>query len=67
MWNILSKSKSPENLTGSEFERMMSETADSVILDVRTNMEHKERRIPNSINIDIYSQDFPDKIENLDK
>ncbi len=36
------------------------------ILDVRTEAEHQEGHIPNSVNIDIYKPDFTSRIEQLD-
>ncbi len=39
----------------------------AVLLDVRTPQEHSEKRIPNSILINIYDSEFADEIDLLDK
>jgi rhodanese-related sulfurtransferase len=38
-----------------------------IILDVRTKNEHDFEKISNSINIDYYSDNFKEKLLNLDK
>ena len=54
------------NLDSEKFKSLLADT-NSVILDVRTEREHNEKRIPNSILIDFYSENFAEKIFNLDK
>jgi rhodanese-related sulfurtransferase len=56
-----------ENLDSESFKKKLKEDKNSVLLDVRTPMEHNMVRIPNSILIDIYSPSFPQEIEKLDK
>jgi len=56
-----------ENLDAESFKKKLKEDKNSVLLDVRTPMEHNMVRIPNSILIDIYSPSFPQEIEKLDK
>jgi rhodanese-related sulfurtransferase len=56
---------SPINLDSISFEQKIAEEddADSVLLDVRTPMENKEARIPNSKLVDISSPSFVNEIE----
>lgn len=56
-----------ENLDAESFNKKLKEDKNSVLLDVRTPMEHNMVRIPNSILIDIYSPSFPQEVEKLDK
>jgi phage shock protein E len=49
------------------FEEKMRKEPDAVILDVRTKAEYLNIRIPNSVLIDIYSRDFHERIETLDR
>lgn len=56
------------NLTQEQWRERLSNDENAIILDVRTNDEHNNGRIPNSINIDIYQgQGFVYKIDELDK
>ena len=55
------------HLDAKAFEKKIGETPDTVILDVRTEEEHSNTRIPNSILIDIYEETFPNEILQLDK
>ncbi len=55
------------HLDAKTFEKKITETPDAVILDVRTEEEHCNTRIPNSILIDIYEVTFPNEILQLDK
>lgn len=48
------------------FEKQMEETT-SQIVDVRTPREFYEGHIANAVNMDVTSDDFESKIENLDK
>jgi rhodanese-related sulfurtransferase len=43
------------------------DNSDFIILDIRTPMEFNMGRIPKAINIDMYSEDFADKLNALDK
>ena len=56
------------NLTQEDWVSQFEADENSVLLDVRTEVECNEGIIPNSINIDIYEgQAFIDKLEALDK
>lgn len=56
------------NLAQEQWWQQYQEDTNAVILDVRTEEEVEESRIPNSINIDIYKgQGFLDELEKLDK
>lgn len=56
------------NLAQEHWWQQYQEDTNAVILDVRTEEEVEESRIPNSINIDIYKgQGFLDELEKLDK
>lgn len=55
------------NLDSESFEKMAAETEDSVLLDVRTQEEYDQIRIPDSILIDIYQPDFINRINKLDR
>ena len=47
--------------------KLINSSTNLVILDVRTREEYLAGNIPNSINIDVLSQDFKSKIDMLDK
>nr|WP_289844072.1 rhodanese-like domain-containing protein [Brachyspira pilosicoli] len=47
--------------------KLVNSSTNLVILDVRTREEYLAGNIPNSINIDVLSQDFKSKIDMLDK
>lgn len=56
------------DLSQEEWVEQLGETSNAVILDVRTEDEVNEAKIPNSVNIDIYKgQGFVDEVEALDK
>ncbi len=56
------------NLTQEEWKLMLGKHKDNILLDVRTEDEFKEKRIPNSVLLDINSpQEFLEGIEVLDK
>ena len=56
------------DISQEEWRKLIEETDNSVILDVRTEEEVEEGYIPGMINIDIrQGQDFLDEIEKLDK
>ena len=57
-----------KNLTQKQWSDELSKTTNSRILDVRTELEVDEGKIPNSFNLDIYKgQAFIDELEKLDK
>ena len=56
------------NLSQDEWTEKLNATENTVILDVRTEDEVDEGKIPNALNIDIYKgQGFVDVVEALDK
>ena len=56
------------DLSQQEWVEQLTEGSNSVILDVRTQDEVEEGKIPNAIHIDIYKgQGFIDEVEALDK
>jgi rhodanese-related sulfurtransferase len=48
-------------------ENKKLEGKEVIILDVRTKKEYDEGNIPNSINLDFYSSNFKNELNNLDK
>ena len=53
-----------KNLTQEQWSDELSKTTNSRILDVRTELEVDEGKIPNSFNLDIYKgQAFIDELE----
>jgi rhodanese-related sulfurtransferase len=57
-----------KNLDSKTWEQEMMADDNAVILDVRTPEENEEKRIPNSLLINIQdAQNFMDEIEKLDK
>lgn len=59
--------KGYKNLNIEKAIKLINESTNLVILDVRTREEYLTGNIPNSINIDVLSQDFKSKIDMLDK
>ncbi|WP_157146981.1 rhodanese-like domain-containing protein [Brachyspira pilosicoli] len=47
--------------------KLVNNSTNLVILDVRTREEYLAGNIPNAVNIDVLSQDFKSKIDMLDK
>jgi rhodanese-related sulfurtransferase len=56
-----------QNLNAQEFENHMNEDADAVLIDVRTQAEHYDAKIPNSKLLDLMNPHFIHEIEKLDK
>ena len=57
-----------EDLTQEEWVFKLTDDANAVVIDVRTDVEVAGGIIPNAIHIDIYKgQEFLDDIEELDK
>lgn len=57
-----------EDLTQEEWASQLATDDNSLILDVRTDIEIAEGIIPNAIHLDIYKgQDFINELEKLDK
>ena len=61
-----SKTKKYKDIEVSEFKELMKQK-DTVILDVRTQAETSDGKIPNSQLINIMSLDFKGKVSKLDK
>lgn len=59
--------KGYKNLNIEKAIKLVNSSTNLVILDVRTREEYLAGNIPNSINIDVLSQDFKSKIDMLDK
>lgn len=59
--------KGYKNLNLEKAIKLVNSSTNLVILDVRTREEYLAGNIPNSINIDVLSQDFKSKIDMLDK
>jgi len=56
-----------ENLGAKEFEEKLISSKDPVLIDVRTELENRTIRIPNSILIDISDPLFIQKVDNLER
>lgn len=56
-----------ENVDAEYFEKMIKEDENCILLDVRTPMENKMLRIPNSLLIDIANPFFIPEIDKLDR
>ena len=61
------KANAVENVDAENFEKMIKEDENCVLLDVRTPMENKLLRIPNSLLIDIASPFFIPELDKLDR
>ena len=61
------KVNSVENLDAETFGNMIKEDENGVLIDVRTPMENKMLRIPNSLLIDIASPFFIPELDKLDR
>lgn len=55
------------NLNSDEFEKIMNEDKNSILIDVRTPGENKEARIPNSQLIDLMDPNFGELIDQLER
>ena len=70
MFSIRSRIKNDiavENVNAENFNKMIKEDGNCVLIDVRTPMENRMLRIPNSILIDIASPFFIPEIGKLDR
>lgn len=56
-----------ENLGSTEFEDKLKNDDEGVLLDVRTEAEHYDAKIPDSILMDLMNPHFLDEIEKMDK
>ncbi|MEI0580335.1 rhodanese-like domain-containing protein [Brachyspira pilosicoli] len=64
---IACSNKGYKNLNIEKAIKLINSSTNLIILDVRTREEYLTGNIPNSINIDVLSQDFKSKIDMLDK
>ena len=65
--NLFSRKEDTSNLDSASFEKLIHDDKNAIVLDVRTEHENSEERIPKSVLIDIYKPNFLNKIEELDK
>jgi len=64
-WQILKQQLN--NLPPAEFERLVEQTPDAVVLDVRTPEEYESRPLfPQALNINYLGDNFWEQIEQLD-
>jgi rhodanese-related sulfurtransferase len=56
-----------ENLYAEDFQKMLQQKPDAILLDVRTPEEYQSGRIPQSININLMDRAFMTQIALLDK
>jgi len=56
-----------ENLDAEDFQKMLQQKPDAILLDVRTPEEYQSGRIPQSININLMDRAFMTQIALLDK
>lgn len=56
-----------KDLTASEFNQLMSERPEVLLLDVRTPQETLHQSLPNDLAINIMDEDFVDRLGKLDK
>ena len=59
--------KGYKNLNIEKAIKLVNSSTNLIIIDVRTREEYLAGNIPNSINVDVLSQDFKSKIDMLDK
>lgn len=55
------------NLMEREFRQAIENDKSIVLIDVRTDGEHRMGHIPDSLHIDLFSSDFRQKIDALDR
>ncbi|WP_394996067.1 rhodanese-like domain-containing protein [Emticicia sp.] len=67
MLDFLKTKKSYENIQAAAFQKLITETQNSMILDVRTPAEHKQGGIDGAVNIDIMGSNFAQKVAALEK
>ncbi len=56
-----------DNLDAQSFEAQLKDDKDAVLVDVRTQSEHYDAKIPNSKLLDLMNPHFMDEIGKLDK
>ena len=65
--NLFGGNSGVENLDAKTFDEKMSSDPDAVLIDVRTEAEHYDAKIPNSKLIDLMNPHFMNEVEKLDK
>lgn len=55
-----------ENLLGEAFRQSLKNTPKSVLIDVRSRQEFKREKIPNAMNLDLFSPTFNERVRHLD-
>lgn len=63
-WHLLKQELT--NHSPEDFLSLFEKTPDAVLLDVRTQQEHREFTLPGSVLLDYLSEDFIDALEALD-
>lgn len=61
------KSENVKSVSPGEFQELLSNSSDAIVLDVRTPEEFSAGRLENAININYYDTDFNSQLDNLDK
>lgn len=57
-----------KSLTQEHWSSLLKETPNAITLDVRTEIEVEEGKIPGALNLDIFNpQNFVSKLEHMDK
>lgn len=64
---LFSKKEDLNNLDSIAFEKIINEDKKAVLLDVRTQQENSQVRIPKSFLIDFYKPNFLQAIQKLEK
>jgi len=64
---LFSKREEANNLDSAAFEKLINDELNAIVLDVRTQQENSQVRIPKSVLIDIYNPNFLQKVEELNK
>lgn len=64
---LFSKKEDLNNLDSVAFEKLINEDKKAVLLDVRTQQENSQVRIPKSVLIDFYKPNFIQAIQKLEK
>ena len=65
--NSLSNGQKSQLLSVNDFEKKLTDTKESQLLDVRTPEEYAEKHLLDAVNINFNADDFIDKVEHLDK
>jgi len=65
--SFLKSNNNIANLSSEEFEKKLKEEKEAVLIDVRTQHEYYDARIPSSKLIDLMNPHFSQELEKLDK